>query len=363
MTEGKRNGRPTLIDVAREAGVSKALVSIVMRGVPGASDETRERIMRIADEMGYVPDQRARKLRQSSSRLLGVSFELREPFHGDLVEEAYRVAAGVDYDVVISAVAPTRSESAALDTIIRERCEAAILLGSRLDDDALAVLASKLPVVVVARDTHAEGVGYVRTDDAAGVTLAVEHLARLGHRRIVHIDGGTAPGAIERRDGFTAAADEFGLREDVRVVTGGLAQLDGARAVRELLAGAESSGDGLPTAIVAFNDECATGVIDVLVRAGYAVPQDVSVLGYDDARLASSATVPLTTVSQDAGEMAADAIAGALSMIDGGSPPAITRRPHLVVRRTSGPPRNTFPERDSPRLRTNAGGVNRAESD
>ncbi|MGV9714265.1 LacI family DNA-binding transcriptional regulator [Gordonia sp. NPDC003424] len=325
-------GRPTLIDVAREAGVSKALVSIVMRGVAGASDETRERVLRIADEMGYVPDQRARKLRQSSSKLLGVTFELREPFHGDLVEAMYRVAADLDYDMVISAVAPSRSESAALQTVVRERCEAAILLGARLSDDELAALARKLPVVVVARDTDADGVGFVRNDDAAGVGLAVDHLVALGHRSIAQIDGGSAPGADDRRAGFAAATARHGLT-DVRVVTGGLGQIDGARAMRELLADQRC-----PTAVVAFNDECATGVIDTAVRAGLSVPQDLSVIGYDDARLASDAAVPLTTVSQDAGEMARDAVVGALSMIAGGDPPAIVRRPHLVVRETTAAP-------------------------
>ncbi|AZG48465.1 LacI family DNA-binding transcriptional regulator [Gordonia insulae] len=330
----KNGGRVTLADVARAAGVSTALVSIVMRGVAGAGDETRARVLSIADEMGYVPDQRARKLRQASSRLLGVIFELREPFHGDLVEETYRVAGEVDYDVVISAVAPSRSEDAALDTVVRERCEAVILLGSRLSDDALAGLAERLPVVVVARDSGAPGVGHVRSDDTAGIGLAVEHLVGLGHRRIVHVDGGDAPGAVDRRAGFSAAMAARGLPTEGTIVAGGLTQIDGARATRDLM-----TGQVPPTAIVAFNDECATGVIDVLVRSGLRVPEDVSVIGYDDARLASRAPVPLTTVSQDAGELAADAVAGALEMIGGGPPPRIVRRPRLVVRATTAPVR------------------------
>ncbi|MFW0784108.1 LacI family DNA-binding transcriptional regulator [Gordonia sp. CPCC 206044] len=325
---GGREGRTTLTDVARAAGVSVALVSIVMRNAPGASDETRERVLRIADELGYVPDQRARKLRQLSSRLLGVIFELREPFHGDLVEEVYRAAGELDYDVVISAVAPSRSETAALDTVVRERCDSVILLGSRLDDDALAVLAAKMPVVVVARGTAAPGVGYVRTDDTTGIAAAVEHLVDLGHRDIVHIDGGDAPSADERRVGFRQAMAEHG--ETAQIVPGGLAQIDGARAMREILAESDR-----PSAVIAFNDECATGVVDTLLRAGLHVPEDVSVIGYDDARLASSAPVPLTTVSQDAAELATDAVRGAIAMLAGDPPPAIVRRPHLVVRSTT----------------------------
>ena len=102
--------RPTMADVARAAGISTALVSIVMRGVPGASDATRARVVRIADELGYVPDERARKLRQSRSRVLGVAFELQQPFHGDLVERLYAAAALHGYDIALSAVAPSRDE-------------------------------------------------------------------------------------------------------------------------------------------------------------------------------------------------------------------------------------------------------------
>ncbi|WAC56392.1 LacI family DNA-binding transcriptional regulator [Gordonia sp. SL306] len=322
--------RLTLVDVAQAAGVSKALVSIVMRGVPGASDETRERVLRIADEMGYVPDQRARKLRQSSSRLLGVTFELREPFHGDLVEEIYREAAEAGYDVVISAVAPSRSEKTALDTVVRERCEAVIMLGSRLDDTALAAFSARLPVIVVARGTGVDSVGVVRSDDTAGIGLAVNHLVDLGHREILHVDGGDAPGAAERRAGFRDAMTSGGRIGVPRIVQGGLGQIDGARAMRDVL-----DHGTRPTAVVAFNDDCATGVIDTIIRSGLRVPEDVSVVGYDDARLASSAQVPLTTISQDARELASDAVSGALAMIGGGATPAIIRRPYLVVRGTT----------------------------
>lgn len=328
----RRGSRTTLVDVAQAAGVSKALVSIVMRGVPGASDETRERVLRIADEMGYVPDQRARKLRQSSSRLLGVTFELREPFHGDLVEEIYREAAEAGYDVVISAVAPSRSESSAVETVVRERCEAAILLGPRLDGIELSTLVERLPVVVVAQGVDDPRTGYVRSDDTAGIGLAVDHLVELGHSAVVHIDGGDAPGADERRAGFRAAMRRHRQDRGLRIVSGGLGQIDGARAMGTIL----DAGD-LPTAVIAFNDDCATGVIDTIIRAGMSVPEDISVVGYDDARLAAGLRVPLTTVSQDARQMACDAVSGALAMIGGSDPPAIVRRPQLVVRGTTAP--------------------------
>ncbi|MBI0375795.1 LacI family DNA-binding transcriptional regulator, partial [Streptomyces albiflaviniger] len=158
-----------MADVARAAGLSTALVSIVIRGAPGASEATRQRVLRIADELGYVPDQRAQKLRQSRSRVLGVTFELQQPFHGDLVEQIYTAAGRHGYEAVISAVAPSRSETTAVNALLKERCEAAILLGSELDTEALTRLARRLPTVLVARRTDLSGVGVVRSDDTAGI--------------------------------------------------------------------------------------------------------------------------------------------------------------------------------------------------
>lgn len=319
--------RTTLADVAREAGVSVALVSIVMRDVPGASDATRLRVREIADRLGYVPDQRARKLRQSSSRLIGVTFNLRQPFHGDIVEHLYVAAEHHGYDLAISAVAPTRGEEAALEDLLRERCEVAILLGPGLTDEQLAHQASRVPSILVARRSEVDGVGSVRSDDVAGVELAVDHLVELGHRSLVHVDGGTAPGAADRRAGFEAAVARHGL--EGRVVPGGPTEADGAEAMRSLL-------DSPATGILAFNDHCAAGVLHVLARARVDVPGDLSVIGYDDSRLAVGEQ-PMTTVSQDAAALAREAVENALAMIDASPARDVVLPPSLVVRSTSGP--------------------------
>lgn len=322
--------RPTLADVALEAGVSRALVSIVMRDVSGASDETRQRVKAIADRLGYVPDQRARQLRQSSSRLLGVTFDLHQPFHGDLVEHLYTAAAEHGYDVAISAVAPSRDEPAALRALQRERCEAVVLLGSALDDAALSSGVRSMPLLVVARRSDVDVVPSVRSDDRAGVGLAVDHLVALGHRTIVHVDGGTAPGADDRRAGFRDAVERHGLGE-ARIVAGGPTEAAGVGAAEALLR------EGLPTGIVAFNDHCASGLLDVLVRSRHDVPGEVSVVGYDDSRLAVARQTQLTTVSQSAGELAHAAVDGVLALLDGRRPDDVVLTPELVVRQTTGP--------------------------
>ena len=118
-----------MADVAKAAGISTALVSIVMRGVPGASDATRERVQRIADELGYVPDERARKLRQSRSRVLGVAFELQQPFHGDLVERLYAAASAASCSFAFTTVCweLARVTTFAPCTASRSRCRSAAI--------------------------------------------------------------------------------------------------------------------------------------------------------------------------------------------------------------------------------------------
>ncbi|KQU53368.1 LacI family transcriptional regulator [Rhodococcus sp. Leaf278] len=327
-----------MVDVARAAGVSPALVSIVMRGVGGASDETRARVMAIADELGYVPDRRAQQLRQSASRLIGVTFEVRQAFHGDLVEHLYPAAVGHGYDIIISAVTPRRSEHEALRTVLRERCEAVVLLGSRMSDFQLTEIATQLPAVVVARASAAEGVVSVRSDDFAGAGLAVEHLVSLGHRKIVHIDGFDAPGSEDRRRGVLDRGRRLGVH--VEIAVGGSTEASGAEAMHRLL-----SGDRLPSGVIAFNDRCAAGVLDTLVRSGIDVPGEISVVGYDDSRLADLSYLQLTTVAQNMSAMSQFAIDSALSMVSGGTPDTVLLDPRLVVRSTTGPFRGHHPSR------------------
>lgn len=329
---------PTQADVARAAGVSTALVSIVMRDVAGASDETRRRIREVAEQLGYVPDERARKLRQSSSRLIGVTFDLHQPFHGDLVEHLYPAAERHGYDLAISAVAPTRDENAAFQALVRERCEVAVLLGSTLPNDDLAARADRLPLLLVARHSSNEAISSIRSNDVEGIGLAVDHLVALGHRHLVHIDGGSAPGADDRRAGFTAAVERHDLGHRAHIVSGGPTERDGARAAGEALTAYPHS-----TAVVAFNDRCAAGVLDLLVRRQIDVPVDMSVIGYDDSRLAIGPHTEMSTISQNAAEMADSAIEGALALIAGAPASDVILTPHLVARATTSAARSPGP--------------------
>jgi DNA-binding LacI/PurR family transcriptional regulator len=312
----------------------------VMRGVKGASAATRERVLEAAQEIGYRPDTRARLLRSSRSRLLGVQFGLHQPFHTDLVEGIYAAAEPAGYQVALSAVAPSRDERQAVEALLADRCEALILLGPQVPAARLADLATGLPVVSVARRLRpaVRGVDVVRTADDEGARQAVDHLVALGHRDIAHIDGGRAPGAADRRRGYRTEMNRRGLADRVRVLPGGLSEEDGAAAGRALLAEGPR-----PTAVLAFNDRCATGVLDTFLRAGVAVPGEVSVVGFDDSRLARLAHIDLTTVGQDIPRLAELAVGRAVARLEDAqgerTEGEIVIAPRLVIRGTTAGPR------------------------
>lgn len=325
--------RPTLEDVARKAGVSRALVSIVMRDVAGASDQTRSRVRAAAEELGYRPDPRAQRLRQHRSKLLGVTFTAGQEFHADLVDGVYVAADERGYDVVLSGVTPHRDETRALRTLIDDRCEGLLLIGSELPAREVVDLAARLPVVALAR--RLRGVDAVRSDDVAGAVLGADHLIGLGHRRIAYLEGGRAPGAAERLRGYRRAVRAAGLSEFTAV--GGLTEREGAAAATALLeAGA------LPSAVFAFNDRCALGVMDVLIRAGVAVPQQVSVVGFDDSPLAGLAHIQLTTIRQDSARLAEAAVERVVARLEGSVDAPdfadIVREPTLIVRGSTAAP-------------------------
>ncbi len=330
---------PTMADVAARAGVSRALVSTVFRNVPGASADTRARVLQAAEDLGYRVDNRARLLRRTRTRLLGVMFRLHDAFHADLVQALYAQAEDAGYELVLSAVLPDepeRPETSAIDTLLDNRCEALLLIGPQLSDADLEALSHRCPTVVMARPTSATACDVVRTDDGAVVEVALEHLRGLGHRAIAHVDGGDARGSAERRRAYEEQMRAHGLGEHVRVVPGGLTETAGMAAARELV-----EPDTLPSAVIAFDDAVAVGVMVELRRLGVEVPGQVSVVGFDDVQMAALPHVDLTTVGQDVHQTALGAVACAVARLDEGSPAGHQRlvRPYLAVRGTTAAPR------------------------
>ncbi len=341
MTELPARQKPlTIRDVARAAGVSTALVSIVFRGAPGASEETRARVFAVAEQLGYRANRTASLMKLRRTKHLGVTLNVRSTFHAELVENIQAAAAESGYEIVLSLVTAAHDESRAIETLLGFRCESVILLGSQLPKACLRELARELPLVLVGRRVDLDNVDVVRSADHRGQALVVDHLTGLGHRDIVHFDGGHQPISALRRQGYRVAMRRHGLGDHVRVVTGGDSERDGHRAAAGLL-----RHERLPTAVCAFNDHCALGVIDALARAGVRVPSDCSVTGYDDSPVAQLTAVDLTSVSQEAAMLAQSAVRAAVDRLEGrvtGTTDAVLE-PRLVVRGSSSPPNRQVP--------------------
>src|SRR3984893_17748854 len=327
--------RPRLEDVARRVGLSTASVSLVLSNAPGPSAATRQRVLEAAAQLGYRPDRNASLLARRRRHLLGVTMDVRNMFHAELVQHLLRSAEAVRYDLVLSPVTPTREEQRAVETLLDFRCEALILLGPDAPSARIVALTRQVAVVVIGRRIEADRVDVVRTADDRGVGQAVDHLAGLGHRRIAFIDGGSGTIASDRARGYRTAMRRNGLIDHIQIIPGDHTEEAGTRAAQSML----SAGD-LPTAVMSSNDRCALGVLDSLNRAGVHVPGSVSLVGYDDSALARLAHIDLTTVSQNAREQAEQAVAAVVERLDPGGAPRreVVLDPRLVVRSTTGPP-------------------------
>ena len=325
-----------MADVAARVGVSRQLVSLVFRGAPGASAATRNRVLQAATELGYQPDNAARLLSSARSHHLGVLFTLRQPFELDLVEHVYPAAEQRGYSVVLGAISPSRDHHQAVRDLLGYRIEALIVIGPQTPFDQVREL-GKTPVAVIGRPPRGDTTDGIHVNEARGIRLAIEHLVQLGHRDIVHIDGGDLPGARDRRRGFLEAARRHAIEDHCRVLPGDYTEQSGVQAVEQLC-----DTGALPTAIVAGNDRCASGVLFALARRGVRIPEDVSVVGYDDTREAALPHIDLTTVRQDAERLAMLAVRAAVERLD---TPRLTGRdivldPTLVIRGSTGVPRS-----------------------
>lgn len=326
-------------DVAARAEVSRALVSLVMRNSPKVSARRRDAVLAAAKELGYRPNAAARSLAERRSNTIGVVIDdLHNTFFADVVDGIHLEAAEHQYRLLLNTGRRRdEDEARAVEGFLEHRVDAVILIGTRLGSSALADLAKECPLVVVG--TEAPGVDVVVNDDERGGELAVEHLVELGHRTVAHIDGGIGAGAGQRRCGFLSACELLGVTPIV--IAGDFTEESGRRAVEEMLLL-----PNLPTAVFAANDLVAVAAIDRLEDAGLQVPDDISVIGYDNTSIAALNHISLTTVNQPRGEMGRVAARCVVERLDRDRRAAVTHvlEPQLVVRRTTGSPTVSLPQ-------------------
>ena len=325
-------------DVAREAGVSRALVSLVMRDSPQVSDKRRAAVLKAAEKLAYRPNILARNLASQRTRTLGVLVnDLHNPFFSEVLDGIEEEAEGGGLQVLIlnGGRDPGR-ERRAIESFLQLRVEGLVLIGSRLDDAALIEAHSQAPTVVVASGRTHAAVDTITTHEARGAALAVDHLVSLGHRSIVHLDGAQNISATPRRDGYVAAMRSHGL--EPRVALAGDTDGDAHAAIDEAMAASDP-----PSAIFAFNDLVAAGALDHLDDLQLRVPDDISVVGYDNTFIAGLHHLALTTINQPRVRMGRLAVSTLMERLNGGrgAQVQVELDPELVVRGSTSAP--SFP--------------------
>ncbi|WP_280450103.1 LacI family DNA-binding transcriptional regulator [Nocardia brasiliensis] len=332
--------RPTMEDVAERAGVSRALVSLVMRNSPKVSEHRRRAVLEAAKDLGYQPHIMARSLASRTSNIVGVMVsDLRNAFFADVVEGMDTAAQEFGLELILNTGRRSAArERTALESLLAFRPGGIILLSPILPAAAIRDAAQQAPVVLVSRSSAIPGVDTVNDDGEVGAALAVDHLVSLGHRRIVHLDGGGAFTAAPRRKGYRAAMERHGL--EPMVIPSEHTDAAGLAAVRKLLN--LFSRDNFPTALVCGNDFNAVGAMSALEEAGLRVPDDVSIVGYDNTSLAALRHVSLTTIDQPRIQMGALAVEALAERLRDDRTEPVRRRlqPSLVVRATTSAPSN-----------------------
>lgn len=327
----------TIHDVAARAGVSKSLVSLVMHDSPSVSEPKRRAVLAAVAELDYRPNAVARSLVQRRTHVLGVMLsDLHNTFFADVLDGVAGRAGERGYKAMVNTGnrAPS-GEAEAIETLLELRSDGLILAAPRLDDARISEAARSVPVVLVARTIAAAKVDCVTNDDPAGATLVVDHLVELGHTRIAHIDGGRGAGARARKEGYTRTMRRHGLASYARTARGDYTEEGGAKGVTALLARGPR-----PTAIFAANDLSAIGALDALTRRGLRVPQDISLVGYDNTALAGLRHIDLTTIDQPREAMGRTAVDLLLERLERRrtAPRQVVMAPALVTRGTTAPP-------------------------
>ena len=334
----------TIRDVARVAKVHPGTVSRALnaetRGL--VNQETAERVMRAAQELGYRPNPIARGLKTNRSYTIGVLIpDITNPLFPPILRGIEDRLDEAGYtSLIVNTDNDAERERSYLEALRARQVDGFISATARLDQAFLADLAAGgVPLVLVNRSLEDRSVPAVTVDDRQGIRLAVEHVARLGHSRIGHVAGPQNISTGHRRYlGFLEAMRAAGLEalgEHVRFSTS-FTEAEGARVSGELLGGADDI-----TAIVAANDRLAIGCYDTLEASGLRCPDDVSVVGFNDMPFVDRLRPPLTSVRVPQREIGTEAANLLLQRLSDGSqtPREILLEPTLVVRGSTAPPR------------------------
>ena len=332
--------------VAQLAGVSRATVSRALNGSPGVSEKARERVNTAIAALGYEPDVIAQSLVRQRSNVIALSFffqdsEMSLSLLGETSQYFYlEVLKNIEHDAVLRGydlLLPSRSRSRTPEEYIRSlqtRRAAGTIILHASEAQIRALTHSVIPTVFIDRIGQGAHATFVKSDNIDGARQATEHLLSLGHTCIALLTGQTSDLAgMERLIGVQQALTHAGIAPDISLIRqAGWEINDGYEETKKLLAERRDF-----TAIVACSDFVAIGVLRALNEHNVRVPEDVSLIGFDDVEFSKFTNPPLTTMKQERGAMGRGAVQRLIDLIEGREVSPLTLPTRLVIRQSTGP--------------------------
>jgi len=338
----RRSERVDIYAVARRAKVSVATVSRTINRIPTVNPEYAERVWKAIKELGYIPNTQARALVSGRSRLIGVIIsDITNPFFPELIQSFEDEAIDANYEILIGSTAyDSRRMEVCIDRMLRRNVDAVAVMTFGIEEPLLERLAAQnIPLAFIDVAPKGPRMSAIAVDYGAGIREAVQHLMRLGHRKIAFIAGPEGLHSAEcRKAWFLDITKEFDLRVPANYIYRGDHTLEsGIAGMRSFL----KRGD-VPTAIVCSNDMMAIGVLHAAAEAGLRIPGDISVVGFDDIHIARFTVPPLTTIRMSCQQLANSAFRALRSHLEDGFehwPRNLDVTTSLTVRQSTSAPR------------------------
>jgi LacI family transcriptional regulator len=330
----------TIQDVANRAGVSKATVSRVLNDYQYINKETRERVQKAIEELNYSPSNLARGMRLKRTQTIGLLVaDISNPFYSETAKAVINLANSYGYAVILGATDDKMKNEADFISILKQHQVDGFIFASVLlkDTPAKQLISSGVPTFLLNRRfSENRNVNYVVLDNQSGTYMAVEHLVKLGHRRIGFIRGHNLfSTSKERFQGYMNAVKDYNLDSDDSLIQlGNFNEKQAHQATLNLI-----NLPSPPSAIVAANDLMAFSAMGAITNMGLRIPDDIALVGFDDVEMAHNSFIQLTTVTQNMHAMAEIATRTLIQIIEGGQvqvPVQVVLKPQLIVRRTCG---------------------------
>jgi DNA-binding LacI/PurR family transcriptional regulator len=353
--ENKTPERMDIRTIARAANVSIATVSRTINHVPTVNPQIAKRVWEVIDELDYFPNTQARALVSGRSKLFGlIVSEITNPFFPELIQGFEDIAVEHGYEILVSSTNhDPRRMSHCIRRMLERKVEGVAIMAFGIEEPLLDQLAKRnVPLVFIDIGPKRPGISLLKVDYHHGIRQGVQHLAALGHRNIAFISGpATLHSAQSRLTAFSTSLKECGIPPNPAWIIEGNHTMEGGIAAMERLLAANAK--KMPTAVMCSNDMTAIGVLHKLYRAGLRVPDDLSVIGFDDIHIAEVTIPPLTTVQMSRFELARAAVTALRAHVENADDPAPKRdykiQTDLIVRESTGFPRGAVTRLREPR--------------